>query len=64
MPDPNRHDCCIRLTLGLGWFERFPLHCVISCPSVARGSFVCTKLLSSTWEMQLSPGQACSRLIS
>lgn len=43
------------LMLGLV-FERFPLLGVISCQSVGRGGFVCTKLLSSASETQLSHG--------
>lgn len=44
------------LMLGLVLFGRFPLLSVISCQSVARGGFVCTKLLSSASETQLFHG--------
>jgi len=37
-------------------FERFPLPIVISCQSAAVGCFLCTNLLSSPSEMQLSLG--------
>lgn len=56
-------DCFIRRMLGLVLFLRFSLLSLIPCQSAAAiGLFVCTKLLSTILDMQLSLGEACNRM--
>ena len=55
-------DRYIRQMLGLVLFLRSSLLSLISCQSAAIGLFVCTKLLSSISDVQLSIGEACNRM--